>query len=191
MKKFGVVIVGAILVMLLSGCRVVINRGERVDGKSNEWMSFPDGVFLKYTYAPAGEISVYEMFDTNVEISSDGSVRIYCNGFPEAFMDEYPIRTMQLSEEGVAALKEAILENNILSLREDISSESNDGDYYYLTVYTEDGEHRTGGLNPINKKFMAVKDLVYEMTKAELDDLRDEISAIQEQGYIDKYSLDG
>ena len=40
MKKFGVVMVGAILVMLLSGCRCCINRGERVDGKSNEWMSF-------------------------------------------------------------------------------------------------------------------------------------------------------
>lgn len=190
MKKFSVVMIGAILVMMLSGCRVVVNR-ERVEGRGSEKVTFSDGVFLKYTYAPAGEILVYEMFDTNVEVSSDGSVRIYSNDFLEAFMDEYPIRTMQLSEEDIATLKEAILENDILSLREDISSESNDGDYFYLTVYTKDGEHRTGGLNPINKKFMAVKDLVYEMTEAEFDDLRDEIRTIQEQGYIDKYPLDG
>lgn len=190
MKKFSVVILGVILVMLLSGCRIVVNRGEKVDGKASEKVSFSDGVFLKYTHAPAGEILIYESFDTHVEVSSDGSVRIYCDDFPETFMGEYPTRTMQLSEEDIAALKEAILENDILSLREDISTESLDGDYFYLTVYTENGEHRTGGLNPTNRRFLAVKDLISEMTEEECHDLRDEISAIQEQGYIERYNLD-
>jgi len=180
MKKFGVMLLmGVITLALLAGCSL-----------SRQNINFSDGVFLKLTYSPAGERPVYEMFRTHAEFSSDGTVRFYCDGFGKEFTEEYPEETIRLSKEDIDEIKDAIRKNDILSLRDDISSNSLDGDYYYLTVYTDKGEHRTGGLNVSNKRFLAVKDLVWDMVESEILLLRTLISDIQERGYIEMYNSD-
>jgi len=180
MKKPGIVLlVVVIMLALLAGCSL-----------SRQSIKFSNGVFLKLTYSPAGELPVYELFRTHAEFSSDGTVRVYCDGFGQEFTDEYPEETVQLAEEDIKEIKDAILKNDILSLRNDISSKSLDGDYYYLTVYTDDGEHSTGGLNVANKSFLAVKDLAWDLVENEISMVRALTADIQEQGYIELYNLD-
>jgi hypothetical protein len=180
MKKPGIVLLaGVIILALLAGCSL-----------SRLNINFSDGVFLKLTYYPAGECPVYELFKTHAEFSSDGTVRIYCDGFREEFIDEYPEEIIQLSKDDINEIKDAVRENDILSLREDISSKSLDGDYYYLTVYTEEVEHRTGGLNVTDKSFLEVKDLACEMVEDEFNMVRALTLNIQEKGYTEMYNTD-
>lgn len=155
-------------------------------GRQN--IDFSDEVFLKYTSAPAGECEIFAMYDTNVAVSSDGTAEIYCDDFEDVFYDEYPTRLVDLSEEDITVLKDAIRDNGIISLPEDISEESCDGDYRSMTVYQKDGEHHTGGLNPDNKKFKAVEQLLYNMVKDDMAELKKEVNDLQERGYNSKFS---
>lgn len=176
MKKMYLVMTAMTMIFSFTGC-------------GDNDINFSKDVFLKYTSSPAGECASYEFYDTNVEVSSDGTVKIYCDDFEEAFLDEYPTKEIQLSEEDISDLKDAIRDNNIMSLPKDISEESCDGGYDYLTVYTEDDKHTTGGLNVDNKKFKAIEELLYGMIEEDYNELRDEVGTIQKQGFEDKNNV--
>ncbi len=164
----------ALIIIVLTGCQ---KRG----------LDFSEDVFLKYTSSLAGECASFEFFDTNIEVSSDGTVRIYCDDFEDIYSEEYPTKTIQLSEEDINELKDAIEENNIMDLRKDLSTESCDGGYQYLTVYTEGDKHKTGGLNVSNRRFGRVESLIFDMVGEDVRELRSEVDDIQQKGYNDKY----
>ncbi len=168
-KQIYKMILTTLLILIFSGC-------------TNSKINFSKNVFLKYYYAPAGECTSYEFYHRNIEVSSDGTVKIYCDEFEETHTNKYPTKEIQLSEEDITALKDAIMKNHIISLPKDISEDSCDGGYSYLTIYTVDGIHETGGLNVSNKKFEAVEDLLYGMVEEDAEELFYEIDSIQEQG---------
>lgn len=164
----------ALILMILTGCQ-------------NGGIDFSEDVFLKYTSSPAGECASYEFFDTNIEVSSDGTVKIYCDDFEDIYSEEYPIKTIHLSKEDINDLKDAIEENNIMDLRKNLSTDSCDGGYQYLTVYTDGDKHKTGGLNVSNRRFGRVESLIFDMVGEDVRELRSEVVDIQEKGYNDEY----
>lgn len=146
-------------------------------------VALSEDVFLKYTSYSGGCIPSHQSFDTNVEISSDGTVKLYCDNFSEPYSKEYPIKTVQLTKTEIEKLKEVVLVNDIMSLPKDISTDSCDGSYSYLTVYTKNNTYHSGGLNVSNEKFQEVEDNVFELIKDEYLELHSEVYAIQEEGY--------
>lgn len=172
MKRITITLFSILFLTLLSAC-----------GKSNE---LSDGTFLKYTISPAGEGQVFEFFDRNIEVASDGTVKLYCDDFEEAYCEEYPTAVIQLSDKEIDRLKALIIKNRSLWLQEDTSTDSCDGSYSYLTVYTRKGSHKTGGLNVDNKKFAAIEELLYDMAGEDFGNLISEVYVMQEQGYQKK-----
>lgn len=85
-------------------------------------------------------------------------MNIYCDDFEEPLADEYPMKTIHLSKKNISALKSSILKNSIMELDDYIENYTCDGTYSSLIVYTNGGEHKTGGLNVDNKQFLAVDD---------------------------------
>jgi hypothetical protein len=69
-----------------------------------------------------------------------------------------------------------------------LNKSEDDGSYHFLTVYTEEDNHKTGGLNVDNKKFKAVEELLYGMIEEDLEDLHNEVRVIQEQGFEEAFS---
>lgn len=171
-KRTAIVATGLLLLSTFTGCSRLEPR-----------ITFSGDVFLKYSSAPAGDCQIYELYQTNIEVSSDGTARLYCDDFEEASSDVYPTREIKLSEEEITTLKDAIIENDILSLPKDISTESCDGSFYYLTVYTGEGKHETGGLNVDNRRFRYLEGLLYDMVEEEWAALRDEVNDIQLHGF--------
>lgn len=172
MKRIRIVIMTTFLLSLFTAC-------------SNK-ASFSNDVFLKYTYSPAGECMNLEFFDRNVEVSSDGMVTIYCDDFEEKYSDEYPTTVIQLSEEDITKLKKAITKNRIMFLPRSLSTDSCDGSYSYLTIYSKNKEHKTGGLNVDNESFQEVEDMLWSMIGDDFNELIDQVYTIQEQGYEQK-----
>jgi hypothetical protein len=172
MRRIQIVIMTTFLISLFTAC-------------SNKDI-FSEDIFLKYTYSPAGECRNFEFFDRNVEVSSDGTVRIYCDNFDEKYSEDYPTTVIQLSAEDIAKLKKAIAKNRIMFLPRRLSTQSCDGSYSYLTVYSKNKEHITGGLNVDNKSFQEVEDMLWSMIGDDFNELIAQVDTIQEQGYKQK-----
>lgn len=154
-------------------------------GKSKQ-PELSDGAFIKLSTKPVGELEVYNFYTVNVEIYQDGAVKIYADDFKKWMgEEECPVSTTQVTQEEVEELKRLIEENNLYNMREDVGNkDSMDGDRKYLTLYTVDGEHVSGGLNPSNRAFNKIYDYINDIVREELYNYKLEISEIQEQGYI-------
>lgn len=173
-NKICMVIIGiCLLVSCLSGC-----------GK-NESAELADGVFLRLSSTTKGEgVETAEMYTLHVEISQNGQVRIYADNFNRWIStDPCPEETMQLSADVIQEIKARIKESDLYHMRKNIGNRDlKDGEYKELTVYTTDGEHASGGLNPSNREFLNVFDYVEDQIRETEYMLRAKITQMQKQG---------
>lgn len=154
-------------------------------GKENP--SLADDVFLKVSVTAYGEsVETYEMYTLNLEIHRNGMLRCYADDFNRWIsQEEIPEETMWLSKAQVKEIENLIEATDLYHMRERISSpDSKNGEYKSLTVYTTDGEHRTGGLNPSNRDFLKVYDYIDNLTKEMVYTYRSEITRLQKKGLI-------
>lgn len=146
-----------------------------------------EDVFIKLSTNSVGVMESYKMCTMNIEIHQNGTVRIYADGFYKWLSDEEcPVCMTQITSEETDELKGLIAEYDLYNMREDVGNkDSMDGDKKYLTLYTVDGEHTVGGLNPSNRAFLKIFDYINALVREELYTYKLRVYEMQEQGCAD------
>lgn len=144
------------LIMSLAGC-----------GKKEE-TTLADGVFLMLSSTAKGDaVETYEMYTLHAEISDNGNVRIYADNFNRWVpSDPCPEENIQLSMDTIQQIKDIIDDIDLYHMRRNIGSRDlKEGEYKELTLYTTQGEHTSGGLNPSNREFLKLYDYIEEQIR--------------------------
>ena len=152
MKKKRLLICGILIIAALIGTIYLI-KSDSFNRKSNYLKYDEDGILLIYKQSPAGETNIYESYVTTIILYNDGKVELigtFTNG--HQIMEEFNI-----SEIHVKSLQNTIARVNFMELEEDVSTDSSDGSYYYITVNTKTKTHKSGGLNPDNNRYLELK----------------------------------
>ena len=151
----------------------------------NKEPKLAEDVFLKVSLTAKGQsVETYEMYTLNLEIHQDGTIRCYADEFNRWLsQEECPVWTMQVTQEEITELQTRMEAADLYHMRERISSpDSKEGEYKSLTVYTAEGEHTTGGLNPSSQDFLMVYDYVENLTREMVFGYRTKISEMQKKG---------
>ncbi len=151
----------------------------------NQEAELADDIFLKVTSTAKGEgVETYEMYTLNLEIHQDGTVRCYADDFNRWLStEECPEDTIKLTQEQIVQIQAYMDEVDLYHMRENIGNRDlKEGEYKSLTVYTTDGEHTSGGLNPSNQEFLKVYDYVENLTREMTYSYRAKIRDLQKKG---------
>lgn len=146
------IVIFAVIITVIIGILISI----RVINRENNYLEFnSDGVLLTYTVSPTyGEID--KMYDKTTKIYNDGKIEI--------IHDNQIIESFHIDEMYIISLQSTIARVNFMELDENVSTESEDGDYFSITVNTKTETHTSNGLNPVNKRFCTlqttIKDIV-------------------------------
>ena len=142
------------------------------------------GRFIKLSTTELGAVETYKMYTVNVEITKSGNVRIYASDFNKWIpTSAIPEEVFNIAPEEAAELYDLVDKSGIATLRENVGNrDQTEGTKKLITVYTTEGEHTTGGMNPSNRTFTKVYDKAYELVRERLFNY---IST------IDKQQLDG
>lgn len=122
---------------------------------SKNYLDFTDDILVCYQTTPA----------YHSEYSVAKNIIIYNNG--KGVYEEKTISgkyhasvEFEIDENHITTLQNVIARVNFMELDEDISTDSCDGDYKYITVYADDTSHKSGGLNPNTKRFTRLEDVI-------------------------------
>lgn len=177
-RKRRYLIIAAILsfmLIIISGC-----------SKKDEKHIVNDGVFLKTTIKIMSPKEDYLRHTINCEFSADGTVSISTSEFENWLGDKEqpePIYT-RIEESEVQEIKDLIYDSEFLALRSDVGSRDEIvGDYKYVTVYTNEGEVKVGGLSPSNRTFIKVYDKAYQTILEEMLALTNKINTEQADNF--------
>lgn len=154
-------------------------------GCGKEAVTLADDVFLKMSVTAKGEnVETYEMYTLNVEIHQNGYVRIYADHFNRWLSaEECPEQSLQLNPDVIKNIQDLIAESDLYHMRRNIGNRDlEEGEYKELTLYTSEGEHVSGGLNPSNRDFTRIYDYVEEQVRETEYLYRAKISQMQKQG---------
>lgn len=160
------------LILSLVGC------GKKEDA------TLADGMFLMLSSTVKGEdIETYEMYTLHAEISDNGNVRIYADDFNRWVpSDPCPEENIQLSSDVIQQIKDTIDEIDLYHMRRNIGNRDlKEGEYKELTLYTTEGEHISGGLNPSNRDFLKLYDYVEDQIREAEYQYRTEIAQMQKK----------
>lgn len=143
-----------------------------------------DGKFIKLSNTPMGEMSIIDIYTLNIEVHQDKTVIIYADDFDKWLGEgECPIVKTSITDDEINELKQLIADNDLYNMREDIGNKNvKDGDKKSLTLYTVNGGHTSGGMNPSNRKFLKIYDYLYELVREEVYSYKLDISDLQEDG---------
>lgn len=128
-------------------------------------------IFIKYSISSVELDNSSDLFEYYTEVDTNGVYTERATKNIRIPGKEMPSVSRQLSNDEITKLYEMIYDNNLLHMKNDISTASCDGSYVYLTFYLEDGsEYTVGGLNPNNIKFDAVINYLTSLYTPEMDD---------------------
>lgn len=144
-------------------------------------IDFTDGMFYKYTYSIAGEDIEYMFYDRNVEVYADGLVRIYYDNFESPLADKYPVKEFRLTNDEIIEFKECLVLNKIMKFDERLSTDSCDGSFSWMTIYTKDSVHRSGGLNVENENYLDIESKLFILVSDEYREVQNAVYEIQSQ----------
>ena len=144
-----------LICILLIAVSVIITGCDYLGKNKLEFSS--NGILLMYSWKPAGETTVDNMYDRITKIYNDGKV--------DVFHDDQFIRSFDINSSNIKKLQDKIVEVKFMELEEDIDTNTYDGSYHYITVYTETATHTSGGLNPDNSKFKKLKDIIEDIVQ--------------------------
>jgi len=104
-----------------------------------------------------------QIYGIRIVINNDGTSGII--NVPEVVRKnkEIPSISFAVDASVVAGLQDEIRSTNFIALDDDVSSDSYDGSYEYITVHTQTKVHKSGGLNPTDEQFCKFKDLIWSI----------------------------
>ncbi len=129
------------------------------------------------TYSPAGPDDFRNMFLQNYFIYENGKLIVYTEpGKRLKIDDNAPVYESELSKKEVDQVKTLIEQNKFWKFKEDLTVDSEDGAFLYMTVKLTNESKKVGGLNPNDLKFKEltnhvidlVNDKDYEFWKKEI-----------------------
>jgi len=124
--------------------------------------------FIIVTISPAGPDDYRNLYSENIAIDNDGNLSLYTNESKNLIIKEdAPVFQMQLNEKEVNQVKDVIKEEKFLSLKEDVTTPSEDGTFSYITVNFQDTSKEVGGLNPDDPQFMEIRNYVFDLIEDE------------------------
>lgn len=169
-------IILSILIAFMCMCMIACTRDRQPE--------LADGKFIKLSSATLGLAEDTELYTTNIEVYQDGTVVIYADNFDTWLSDEEcPVTTTMITTEEVDELKRLIKEEDLYNLREDVGDKfTDDGSETCLTLFTVEGEHSSGGVNPSNRRYLRIYDYIYELVREETYTYKLSIAAMQEEG---------
>lgn len=123
-----------------------------------------DGPFIIATYSPAGPDDFRNMFSHIVSIRDNGTLQLYTEPTKTLKIgNDAPVHESQLKKEEIEKIKELIEKNKFWKFKEDLSIDSQDGVFLYITVNLIDQSQKVGGLNPNDPKFIEIFDYVFDL----------------------------
>lgn len=161
--------------LFFSGCK-----------KEEKTQELAQGVFIKLSTETIGQMDSYKMCRYNIEVDQSGKVTFFADNFYEWLGDEpCPVVETRITTDELTELKRLIEENKIYNMREDIGNKDiKEGDNLQLTVYTNKGEHVTGGFNPSNRAFLTVYDYIMNCVREEFYSYKLQVMNIQSSSII-------
>lgn len=148
MKRNSIFLTMLLSALLLIGC----------NSKTNYAIDEP---FIIVSYAPAGPDDYRNLYPVHYALYDDGTFHMYSEEANRMnFGDDAPRYETQVNEYRVGKVKELIDEKKFWKLNKDITVDSEDGSFHYITVNLTDKSKTVGGLNPENENFFAIGDYV-------------------------------
>lgn len=174
MKRILVLLFSLIYIIFLCGCK-----------KDNSKMpDYSEEMFVKLRFTPVDVKETELTYSMNVEIYQDTKVVIYADGFSKWYGEDEPeVFETNLNEEQINDIKIAISDNQLWDMHKDVGNKDNlQGIKKEITIYTVDGERTIYGINPSNRSFNYVYDLIYDLERENISVYVDEIDKIQSKG---------
>lgn len=146
---------------------------------------------IEITSRPLGIADSYKLYTLHICVYNDCTVELYANDFDYWYGDTAcPRTTVQISEVELEQIKKAVEENDALNLNENVGNRDlKEGTIKSLTIYADDGEHKSGGLSPSNRSFLRVYDLVYDLVREESFVYAGSIDRLQAEGYGRRFDM--
>ena len=166
-----------ISISLLVGCLTGCGKKENVE--------LAEDVFLTISSTAKGEgVETYEMYTLHADISQNGQVRIYADNFNRWISENpSPEKNIQLSADVIQEIKDRIDESDLYHMRKNIGNRDlKEGEYKELTLYTTDGTHVSGGMNPSYREFRNIYDYIDDQLRETIYLYRAQIAQMQKQG---------
>lgn len=139
---------------------------------------FSRSLFIESTVMPVyGALD--EMYATTISVYADGTVFVSAAPYTDNILPGAALRvTVERTLDEVNALQQQLIKAGCFELPEDVETDSQDGAYHTITVYTEQQDLVSNGLNPSDERFLAVEALIRafagDAAIAELDALMKE-----------------
>src|SRR5699024_8892986 len=123
-------------------------------GCNSDYNYESEGPFITVTSASAGEIEINEHFDVNYSVYENGDIHLYSSESDDPYIgNDAPVFKTKISNEEVDQIKHLLEKYKFHKMKDDISVDSEDGSFLYVTVYLEDEAKEVGGLNPDDEQF--------------------------------------
>lgn len=119
-----------------------------------------DGAFITATVSPAGPDDYRNLITRHVAIYQDGTLILSAD---EDNQTAKPTLKAQIDKKDIDYLKELIEEVKFRKLKNDVSTPSEDGARYQVTVNFTNGSKKVKGWNPINEQFNTIHEHVFSL----------------------------
>ena len=174
MKKNCIIIICTFIFLCLGGCK-----------KASGTPDFADGIIVKLSYTPVNVENVEMTYTMNIEVYQDATICIYADDFYKWYGKDEPEKVYyDIGEDELKDIKDAIIKEDLYNLHSDVGNKDNmEGLRKSITVYTVEGEHEVYGINPSNRSFNKVYELICGLRRTELTAYIGTVEEIQKQGF--------
>jgi len=137
-------------------------------GCSTDYNYESEGPFITVSSASAGEIEINEHFNVNYSVYENGDLHLYSTERDDPYIgNDAPVFKTKISNEEVEQIKSLLEKYNFHKMKNDLSVDSEDGSFLYVTVYLEDESKKVGGLNPDDEQFLSIIEYVRGLVKSD------------------------
>ncbi len=119
-------------------------------------LNFTDEILVCYQSIPSLEESDEAIVNVTVYNSGKG---IYEKITPEGKQASVEFN---IDESGIKSIQNIVARVNFMELDEDVSTDSQDGTFEYITAYADGTSHKSGGLNPTVDGFTRLKEVIFD-----------------------------
>lgn len=123
-----------------------------------------DGPFVTTTVSPGGPDDYRNLISETIAIYDDGTLILSSDGETETAA---PIYQTELTKDEIEQLKTLIIEEDFFKLDNDITTPSEDGAKYSITVFLTDQTKKVSGWNPDNEHFHTIRKHILKLVNQE------------------------